>query len=101
MSPVPADRVLLSIVIPAFNEARRIGATLDQLTAFLSRQPWDWEIRVVDDGSADETTAVVEAAARHESRIVLQREPHRGKGGAVKAGLVASSADFRFLCDAD
>ena len=101
MTPVPVDRLSLSIVIPAFNEARRITSTLEQLSAFLSRQPWDWEIRVVDDGSADETCTVVEAAARQEPRIVLQREPHRGKGGAVKAGLVASRADFRFLCDAD
>lgn len=95
------DRVSLSIVIPAFNEARRIGATLDQLSAFLSRQPWDWEIRVVDDGSADDTCSIVETAARQESHIVLQREPHRGKGGAVKAGLIAAKTDFRFLCDAD
>jgi dolichyl-phosphate beta-glucosyltransferase len=101
MTPVTGDRVSLSIVIPAFNEARRITATLDQLTAFLIRQPWDWEVRVVDDGSADDTCTIVEAAARQESRIVLQREPHRGKGGAVKAGLLATRADFRFLCDAD
>ena len=101
MSPVSGGRVSLSIVIPAFNEARRIGATLDQLTTFLSGQPWDWEIRVVDDGSGDDTCAIVEAAARLEPRVVLQREPHRGKGGAVKAGLIASTFDFRFLCDAD
>jgi dolichyl-phosphate beta-glucosyltransferase len=98
---VAADRVSLSIVIPAFNEARRIGATLEQLTAFLARQPWDWEIRVVDDGSADDTGAVVEAAARADARITLQREPHRGKGGAVKAGLQAVTSEYRFLCDAD
>ena len=101
MTPVPGDRFSVAIVIPAFNESRRITATLDQLSAFLSSQPWNWEIRVVDDGSADDTCAVVEAAARRESRIVLQREPHRGKGGAVKAGLLASRTDFRFLCDAD
>ena len=98
---MPDDRLSLSIVIPAFNEARRIGATLDQLSAFFADRPWAWEIRVVDDGSADDTCAIVEAAARRESRIVLQREPHRGKGGAVKAGLLAATADYRFLCDAD
>lgn len=98
---MPGDRLSLSIVIPAFNEARRIGATLEQLTAFLSHQTWDWEIRVVDDGSVDETATIVETAARANTRIVLQREPHRGKGGAVKAGLLSSRADFRFLCDAD
>lgn len=93
--------ITLSVVIPAFNEARRIGATLDQLTTFLAAQPWTWQIRVVDDGSTDETTAIVLAAARADARIVLQREPHRGKGGAVKAGLTAATGAFRFMCDAD
>jgi dolichyl-phosphate beta-glucosyltransferase len=101
MAPVPGDRLSLSIVIPAFNEARRIGATLDQLTAFLGRQPWDWEIRVVDDGSTDETVTIVLRASGADPRIVLQREPHRGKGGAVKSGLLAARADYRFMCDAD
>jgi len=98
---VPADRLSLSIVIPAFNEARRIGGTLDQLTAFLAQQPWDWNIRVVDDGSSDDTCTIVEKAAQANPRVTLQREPHRGKGGAVKAGLQAVRSEYRFLCDAD
>jgi dolichyl-phosphate beta-glucosyltransferase len=91
----------LSIVIPAFNEELRLGETLDELTAFLAKQPWPWEVRVVDDGSADATCAIVEAYARRNPRVVLQREPHRGKGGAVKAGLLAATGDYRFICDAD
>ena len=98
---MPADRLSLSIVIPAFNEARRIGGTLDQLTAFLAQQPWDWNIRVVDDGSSDDTCTIVEKAAQANPRVTLQREPHRGKGGAVKAGLQAVRSEYRFLCDAD
>ena len=93
--------VTLSIVVPAFNEEARLGSTLIELQAFLRRQPWQWEIRVVDDGSADGTCAVAERAAAEEPRIVLQREPHRGKGGAVKAGLLAARAEYRFICDAD
>lgn len=96
-----AGPTTLSIVIPAFNEARRIKATLDQLTTYLAGQPWDWEVRVVDDGSADRTAEIVEAASRANSRVVLQREPHRGKGGAVKAGLLAAGGAYRFICDAD
>lgn len=91
----------LSIVIPAFNEEARLGATLADVAEFLRGQPWDWEIRVVDDGSSDGTAAVVEAMARGEPRVVLQREPHRGKGGAVTAGLLAAHGDYRFICDAD
>jgi dolichyl-phosphate beta-glucosyltransferase len=91
----------LSIVIPAFNDETRLGATLADVAGFLRGQPWDWEIRVVDDGSSDGTAAVVEAIARGEPRVVLQREPHRGKGGAVKAGLLAARREYRFICDAD
>jgi dolichyl-phosphate beta-glucosyltransferase len=95
------DTVDVSVVIPAFNEAARIGSTLDELDRFLSAQPWHWEVRVVDDGSVDATTTIVEDYQRRQPKIVLQREPHRGKGGAVKAGLLAATARFRFICDAD
>ena len=95
--PVPD----LAIVIPAYNEALRIEATLREVSTYLRASAWEWEIRVVDDGSADRTAEIVLSAAREEPRIHLQREPHRGKGGAVTAGLLASRARFRFLCDAD
>ena len=91
----------LSVVIPAFNEERRLGSTLVAITGYLATQPWTWEIRIVDDGSTDATVAVAERFAAGEPRVVVQREPHRGKGGAVKAGLSAASGQFRFICDAD
>ena len=93
--------VSLSVVVPAYNEEARLGATLDELQKYLRVTPWDWEVRVVDDGSADRTCAVVEEQAAHERRILLQREPHRGKGGAVRAGLLAARSAYRFICDAD
>lgn len=96
-----ADGITLSIIIPAFNEARRLPDTLQQLQRFLASRPWAWELRVVDDGSTDETASVVASLSNREPRIVLQREPHRGKGGAVRAGMLRATADFRFLCDAD
>jgi dolichyl-phosphate beta-glucosyltransferase len=99
--PVSASPPTLSIVIPAWNEAERLPATLQALVAWLGAQPWQWEIRVVDDGSTDGTASVVAEAAAAEPRIVLQREPHRGKGGAVKAGMLATTGAFRFICDAD
>lgn len=91
----------VAVVIPAYNEALRIEATLREIASYLQASPWDWEIRVVDDGSADGTAGIVTSVARDEPRIRLQREPHRGKGGAVTAGLLAASASHRFLCDAD
>lgn len=91
----------LAIIIPAFNEAGVIGTTLTHLADYLSTQTRSWEIRVVDDESNDPTRDVVEAFARREPRARLQAEPHRGKGGAVRAGMLASKAAYRFVCDAD
>lgn len=97
---VPAP-MTVSVVIPAYNEEKRLGQTLATVVEYLSCQPWDWDVRVVDDGSVDGTAAIAERHAATEPRIVVQREPHRGKGGAVKAGLLASRGAFRFICDAD
>jgi dolichyl-phosphate beta-glucosyltransferase len=98
---VTGGRLSLSIVIPAFNEARRLPSTLQHLIEFLETQPWTYEIRVVDDGSTDSTATVVEAQTRLFPQVVLQREPHRGKGGAVRAGMLGATGQYRFLCDAD
>lgn len=91
----------LSIVIPAFNEEHRLPATLDSLREYLSAQPWTWEIRVVDDGSTDRTVEKVLERSEIDRRIVLQREPHGGKGATLKAGMLAARGSFRFMCDAD
>jgi dolichyl-phosphate beta-glucosyltransferase len=90
----------LSIVVPAYNESGRIGVSLDALRREL---PPDlrWEILVVDDGSTDETAAMVDGVASADDRVRLLREPHRGKGGALRAGLLAARGARRFMCDAD
>jgi dolichyl-phosphate beta-glucosyltransferase len=95
------DALTLSIVVPAFNEERRLATTLEALRGYLSQHPWDWDVRVVDDGSADGTVALAESFARADRRVVVQREAHGGKGSAVKAGLLAARASYRFICDAD
>jgi dolichyl-phosphate beta-glucosyltransferase len=97
MTTAPA----LSIVIPAFNESRRINLTLNELQEALPSLGLTWEIRVVDDGSTDDTRAIVAAVAAREPRVVLQAEPHRGKGGTVRSGLLAARGERRFMCDAD
>jgi dolichyl-phosphate beta-glucosyltransferase len=95
---VPAD---LAVVVPAFNEETRIGTTLEALRGYLTARPWRWEIVVVDDGSTDRTLTVVREAAAADPRIRVIDAPHRGKGGAVRAGMLATSAAHRFMCDAD
>lgn len=91
----------LSIVIPAFNEEARILLTLHQVTAYLSRQGYVWEVVVANDGSNDATAALVEEIARTQTRVSLLNLPHRGKGGAVRAGMLHARGKYRFLCDAD
>lgn len=86
----------LSIVIPAYNEERRLPATLAAIKAFLVNEPYTAEVIVVDDGSEDRTAEVAEAAGA----TVLRCE-HRGKGFAVRAGALAARGDIILLCDAD
>ncbi|MBI4337237.1 MAG: glycosyltransferase family 2 protein [Chloroflexi bacterium] len=93
--------VYLSIIIPAYNEAQRIAATLAKVTAFLAQQPYTWEVVVADDGSTDATASLVRAFAQKEPRVRLLSLSHRGKGWAVRHGMLAATGQYRFLCDAD
>ena len=85
-----------SVVIPAYNEARRLPTTLAGWGTFLAGQAFDSELIVVDDGSRDETASIAAASAR-----VIRLSPNRGKGGAVKAGVLAAQGDVIAYVDAD
>lgn len=93
-----------SLVIPAFNEGERIAQTLRLTIAYLQEVSVDSEIIVVDDGSTDETAAIVRdvfaAAAKVEARL-LQRTRNHGKGAAVRAGLTAATRPVALFSDAD
>ena len=91
----------LSVIIPAFNEARRIVPTLEDVAAHLGTRDYGWEVLVVDDGSADETAETVSGWARESPNIRLISIAHFGKGWAVKTGMLESKGDYRFMCDAD
>jgi dolichyl-phosphate beta-glucosyltransferase len=97
---VPAGP-FLSVVIPAYNAERLIEGSLDRLVAHLRAKPYAWEVIVVDDGGTDRTADLVAAAARDEPRIRLLKTRHGGKGWAVKSGMLASTASWRFMCDVD
>ena len=96
----------LSIVIPAYNEAARIGSTLEEIFRYLGEQKGAAEVIVVDDGSSDETVKVTEgmfsspARGRTEGRVI-RVEPNRGKGNAVRTGLLAARAPVALFSDAD
>lgn len=95
----------LSVVIPAYNEARRLPSTLERIVRYLGEQP-AWhpaEVLVVNDGSTDDTAAVVAAApsAPGVTVVCLGYEVNRGKGAAVRAGFAAARGDAILLSDAD
>ena len=91
----------LSIIIPAYNEEKRLPRTLEQACAFVNAQPYSAEILVVENGSRDRTTEIAkEFAARYPFVRSLHSEP-RGKGWAVRTGMLAATGDYRFICDAD
>ena len=91
----------LSIVIPAYNEETRITNTLGAVIDYLYSQNYSWEIVVIDDGSTDATSAFVNAVASLDHRVRLERVPHRGKGWAVRHGMLTAKGELRFMCDAD
>ncbi len=95
----------LSVVIPSFNEARRLPSTLVEIVGFLERHP-SWlpaEILVVDDGSSDQTAAVAGSAALAAGVTLrcLVHDRNMGKGAAVRTGFGAARGEVILLCDAD
>ena len=93
----------LSIVIPAYNEERRLPPSLDLLFAYLDSSPYsDCDVVVVDDGSRDGTAALVEARAVHDPRLRLVRNPgNRGKGYSVRHGVSQARGEWILMTDAD
>jgi dolichyl-phosphate beta-glucosyltransferase len=92
----------LSVVVPAYNEAQRIGSTLARIREYFQAQSYPVELIVVDDGSRDETVAVArEALAGFPRGEVISYKPNRGKGHAVRTGIVATAGDYVLFTDAD
>lgn len=95
----------LSIIVPAYNEAARLGKSLDTILEYLDSYPDQNELIVVDDGSTDETAHIAaESLARAGSTTrtqLIKVNPNRGKGYVVRAGLLASSAPVTLFTDAD
>ena len=91
----------LSIVIPAYNEESRIAQTLDTVVDYVEGRGYSWEVVVADDGSQDGTAGLVEAFAGENPNVRLVRLSHRGKGWAVKWGMLEAQGQYRFIADAD
>ena len=92
----------LSIVIPAYNEERRIGLTLEKTAGFLESRPWKWELIAIDDGSSDRTSDEVLRLSRRWPGIrCLRNERNRGKGYSVRRGVETAEGRYVGFMDAD
>lgn len=91
----------LSVIIPAFNEEKRLPRSLASALDFLKRQPYSWEIIVSDDGSSDATVVTARAILKDVPHQVLVTAVNRGKGHAVRQGVMAAKGEYILYTDAD
>jgi glycosyltransferase involved in cell wall biosynthesis len=104
---IPAASALMtypnySIVIPAYNESRRIPATLEQVVACIRAKKWLAEVVVVNDGSRDNTAQLVREFASHAPEVrMLENSTNRGKGFSVRNGMLHALAEVVMFTDAD
>lgn len=91
----------LSVVIPAFNESRRLPQTLKEIRPWLDYKAFAYEVVVVDDGSSDNTVRICEGIAKDWKELRIEPRPHMGKGATVKYGALKARGDFVLIMDAD
>ena len=91
---------MVSIVVPAFNEAARIGDSIKKIDAFMRQSPFSCELIIVDDGSADALPTVVTRSQPQSMRLIRNDQNH-GKGYTVRQGVLAASGKYVLFTDAD
>lgn len=93
--------MLISVIIPCYNEEQRIKSTLERIHEYLSQQSYQSEVIVVDNGSKDGTREVVQSYAAQMPNLRLLSKKSHGKGWAVKEGMLEAKGDYRLFTDAD
>jgi len=91
----------LSLIIPAFNEENRLPRTLSQVFTFTEKQPFSSEVLIAENGSTDRTYEIAREFVQRRTNARVLRMEQRGKGAAVRGGILAARGDYRFICDAD
>lgn len=92
----------LTVVVPAYDEERRLRPTLERLHDYYESQSYPYDVLIVSDGSRDGTEEIVEAFAKlHPKFHLIAYAPNRGKGYAVRIGMLAAKGDLILFCDAD
>jgi dolichyl-phosphate beta-glucosyltransferase len=92
---------LISLIIPAYNEENRLPRALEQVFTFLEQQSFPFEVIVVENGSTDRTLEIANAFAAGKPNLLVIHEETKGKGIAVKRGVLAAHGEYRFICDTD
>jgi len=94
--------IRLSVIVPAYNEERRLPKTLRAIDEYLKKQDYSYEILVVSDGSQDRTVEVAQELTQkiQNLRVIVQKENH-GKGYAVRKGMLTAKGEWRVFMDAD
>lgn len=95
------QRPLLSLIIPAYNEAARLPTTLPQVAEFVAAQTFDVEVLVINNNSQDDTGAIATAFAADHAFMRVLDEPRQGKGAAVRTGMLNGRGEYLFIADAD
>ena len=93
--------LFLSIIIPAYNEEKRLPNTLERVERFLQTQNYPYEVIVVENGSTDRTLGVAQEFSDGRPAFQAIHLDESGKGRAVRRGMLAARGQFRFMCDAD
>ncbi len=92
---------MLTIIVPAYNEERRLPTTLPQVVAFAEAQDYPVEVLVVDNASTDRTSDITREIAAEHPVVSLLHQPIQGKGAAVRKGIFEGRGEYLFACDAD
>ncbi len=96
------DNPYLSVIIPAYNEEKRILKTLERITEYLAAQSYAWEILVVIDGAHDATASIVSEYIKRNPKVrLIDRKKNKGKGYTVREGILAVTGTIRLFADAD
>jgi dolichyl-phosphate beta-glucosyltransferase len=92
----------LAVIVPAYNEEPRLQRSLERIGEYLSTQAYDWTVFVVDDGSTDSTADIALRMTVSNPRLkLISYTPNKGKGCAVRTGMIQAEGDWLLLCDAD
>ena len=92
----------LSVVIPAYKEVDNLQkGVLEDVYSYLKKQKYSWEVLIVDDGSPDETVSLAKSISNSYENFSVIKEPHRGKGGTVIAGILRAKGEFILFTDMD